>query len=262
MTPEGQTFDCTAPFLILALGLGWLGWNLRDPFRVLTGLLPARTRRFLLRMSDRALILIPLTVVCFVLPAAAKVAKENAPKYEEILRLFGEGLLIKDIVERVGVSPPMVRATLKRHGLTNSRQKRRWRSLGPAQREAHLRRLQTASREAREQEASALVTRFAELGATYAAVHALAEQQGVTAKSMADRLRKAGADVPDGRLAAKSRFTEDDRRRMCEMYAEGFSQSQVAARFRTNQAYVSQLLREQGAATRPFARSSRSDVTR
>src|SRR5690606_12097139 len=59
-----------------------------------------------------------------------------------------------------------------------------------------------AQAEARAAEARERTERFAALGGTWEALMQMAESEGVTRKSMADALRRAGAAVPDGRGAS------------------------------------------------------------
>lgn len=189
--------------------------------------------------------------------AGDKTLAEFAGKHAEILRLFHEGLLVAEIASRVGVATKTVKDAVKRAGV-DSDLRVRYRDLrSDDERKAAGRRIQAASLAARRAEALSLVERFSAMGGSYTDVHTLATERGVSAKSMADRLRKAGADVPDGRPAAnQSRYSEEDLTRMVARYEGGASQGQVAKEFGCNQAYVSLLLRKRGVKTRAFARTS------
>lgn len=136
--------------------------------------------------------------------AAARRAEQNAEKYAAIVDAFDEGVLLRDITQHVGVSMNMVRRVLRTNGRRVDGRSRRW--TDPAQRQ------QAASaglvggeavRAAFARDSAELAARFAALGGTYRAVHQMAAERGITTKSMAERLRNAGAPVPDGRRSQR-----------------------------------------------------------
>lgn len=106
-----------------------------------------------------------------------------------------------------------------------------------------------------------LVREFALLGGGPEAIETLSIRHGVDRKSMQARLRRTGAEVPDARLLGsdrRRRISNEDRDAMVKLYEQGLSQSQIAAHFQITQSHASRLLRQAGAAVRPFHRSSRS----
>ncbi len=141
--------------------------------------------------------------------AVTKMADENASKHAEIVRLFADGHLFRDIAEHVGVHARTVRQVLARRGLVDQ-DGRALRSRNAAFRDRQDRSraaARTAVATKRDAVASARTDRFQHLGGTWEAVGALAAEWGVSKKSAADFLRKHGAVVPDGR----QRGTAEDR---------------------------------------------------
>lgn len=135
--------------------------------------------------------------------SARRTAEQNAGKYAEAVRLFGDGMLLQDIAVAVAMHPRSVRDVLRRAGLITG-DGRGLRSRNPEFRQRQEERRLAASaaqREQRESESRKRVERFRELGSDWAAVGTCADEWGVTRGSAAGYLRKHGATVPDGRTS-------------------------------------------------------------
>lgn len=74
----------------------------------------------------------------------------------------------------------------------------------------------------------------------------IAEDVGVSLQTVLNRLREHGTPIRSRHQGPRREFSQEDVASMCEMYAEGFSQEFIAARFGTTQSRISQELRKVG----------------
>lgn len=134
--------------------------------------------------------------------AGAKIMAENEPKYQEIKRLFGEGMLFRDIASAVGMTSRTVRTVLHRAGLVEGDGRSiRFRNQEFAERaKGRLRRGLRSKLANDEAMALARLKRFADLGGTWHAVGIVASEWGTSKKSAAQYLKNYGVQVPDGRV--------------------------------------------------------------
>lgn len=127
----------------------------------------------------------------------------NQAKYVEAERLYREGMLLADIGKAVGLHPRYVRNALVRAGIEvgDGRAARsRNREFRERQEERRKKALASQARK-REERTRERIARFEELGATWAAAHACADEWSVSVRTAVDFLRKRGVSVPDGRSA-------------------------------------------------------------
>lgn len=107
-----------------------------------------------------------------------------------------------------------------------------------------------------------LVRRFSEYGSDDEAIRKLASEHGTSRKTMRQRLKDNGCEVPDSRPLAndrRRRVSGDERQQIAQLYRQGMSQSQIGERFGIHQSHVSTILRQDGVPTREFHRRSRME---
>jgi hypothetical protein len=135
-------------------------------------------------------------------------AAAGQPKHEEILQLYDQGLLLAEIAVQADVSPITARRVIRAHRdnpdlLKRAFQSARWQAgAGRGRRKGH----ETRSRRT-QAEREAIRAEFENAGATRQALHALAVAHGITVKSMRGKLKRAGAALPDGRIARSERLS-------------------------------------------------------
>jgi DNA-binding MarR family transcriptional regulator len=188
--------------------------------------------------------------------------EETAERDDLIAHLFAEGVLIRDIAQRAGIASNGVKRVLRRRGVAVDDDLHARRFENAEERRRHVEQLDrgraTFQQRAAERQ-QRLVAEWKTLGATFEAVTQLARRHGIDRKSMRQELVDAGCQVPDGRPIANQRWvklTESAKRRMVQLYADGYSQDQIARQVGVGQGHISKVLRDMGVPTRPFTRAA------
>ncbi len=178
-----------------------------------------------------------------------------AQRDPEICRRAKAGEALDSIAQDFGVSRECVRRALNRHGVTPTLEQTN------AERRTRLKQYREAARASSDANQAAekerRIQRYQELGADWEATHSLAAELAMSHKSLLAYLRKAGVDLPDGRVATKRRMTERPRgipnrvaraatdaqvARIRELRNRGLSQRAIAADTGIGQSTVSRIL--------------------
>jgi len=125
---------------------------------------------------------------------AKKRSEENKARDSAIISAVKSGEGRHAVAARFGVTPHTVARILKRKGIDAD-----GRVLAAKSRKFDPKKLQSGAAVVREASRQARLSRFAELGGTWEAVVAMAEEEGRTRRSMREILKHSGAVLPDGR---------------------------------------------------------------
>lgn len=192
--------------------------------------------------------------------AAASLAARLALMAErdpEICRRAASGEPLADIARAFGIAYNTVHACLVRHGIEPSLEQTN------AARRARLTEHRAAAKATREQnhaiERTERLARFDQLGGDWAAMHTLADEIGVSPKSMTDYLKKAGVVLPDGRAVSAKRggprpalrgipnrsaraASDEQIREIQRLSQSGVSQAEIAEQFGIGKSTISRIL--------------------
>jgi transposase len=128
---------------------------------------------------------------------ARKHLDENSERDALIVETVRAGAFREDVATQFGVGSKTVTAALRRAGVDDDgrQQAAKLRGWGDEKKEV----MRDGFARVKNAEKAARVKRFVELGETWDALEAMANEEGRTRRQMAAVLRHAGANVPDGR---------------------------------------------------------------
>jgi hypothetical protein len=130
---------------------------------------------------------------------AANVTAENKSRYDAVLAQWHAGVGVEEIAANTGFNPQSLRRILRRAGVYVDGRSRRSAQMTAVQREKAAAAAKTSMAASAAKLRAERTARYLALGGGWAAVGQLAQEWSVTRKTAADYLRKAGAEVPDGR---------------------------------------------------------------
>jgi transposase len=128
---------------------------------------------------------------------------DNVERDSEIVQAVLSGTFRGDVAERFGVAKSTVTAILHRAGIEED-----GRAQAAKLRERDGKRadvMRAGFILSKERERTSRVSKFVDLGGSWDALEAMAKEEGRTRRQMADILRRAGANVPDGRSVSPHR---------------------------------------------------------